>query len=89
MTVRSPQLCGIKDWTESDGSRYIVFLYKTDNFNGELNLLTKESFFGSMEKLLDLDLSPDMGDMLNMFLDDNLSEFYYHFKNGNWVYELK
>lgn len=42
-----------------------------------------------MEKLLDLDLSPDMGDMLNMFLDDNLSEFYYHFKNGNWVYELK
>ncbi len=27
--------------------------------------------------------------MLKVFLDDDLSEFYYHLKNGEWTYELK
>ncbi len=36
LTIQSPQLCGIKDWTKADGSRYMVFFYKTDKFKGEL-----------------------------------------------------
>lgn len=90
LTIQSPQLCGIKDWTEADGSRYMVLFYKTDKFSGELRSSDEgEVFWVSLDKLSTLDLSPDMGDMLKVFLNDNLSEFYYYRKNGDWAYELK
>ena len=34
LTISSPQLCGIKDWMEEDGTRYMVLFYKTDKFEG-------------------------------------------------------
>ena len=36
LTIADPQLCGIKEWINEDGSRYVVFLFKTDRFSGEL-----------------------------------------------------
>ena len=36
LTITNPQLCGIKEWINEDGSRYIVFLFKTESFSGEL-----------------------------------------------------
>ena len=36
LTVEKPQLCGIKEWINEDGSRYIVFLFKADKFSGTL-----------------------------------------------------
>ena len=36
LTIRNPRLCGIKEWINEDGSRYIVFLFKADEFSGEL-----------------------------------------------------
>ena len=36
LTLRNPKLCGVKDWIEKDGTRYLVLLYKTSQFEGEL-----------------------------------------------------
>lgn len=37
LTVRRPQLCGIKQWQQEEtGARYIVLLYKTTQFSGTL-----------------------------------------------------
>ena len=36
LTVSSPRLCGVKDWINEDGSRYMVFLFRADRFSGEL-----------------------------------------------------
>ena len=36
LTIEHPVLCGIKEWINEDGSRYIVFLFKTESFSGEL-----------------------------------------------------
>ena len=36
LTIEKPCLCGIKEWINEDGSRYIVFLFKADTFSGEL-----------------------------------------------------
>ena len=36
LAIEHPTLCGIKDWTRDDGSRYLLFFYKTDKFSGEL-----------------------------------------------------
>lgn len=35
LDIQSPKLCGVKDWVNSDGSRYIVFLYTCNTFTGE------------------------------------------------------
>ena len=36
LKIVSPKLCGVKERLDRDGSRYIVFLYKCDEFSGEL-----------------------------------------------------
>ncbi len=36
LTIEHPQLCGVKDWINEDGSRYVVFLFRADRFSGEL-----------------------------------------------------
>ena len=37
LTIEHPHLCGIKQFLTRDGSsRYIIFLFKTDRFSGEL-----------------------------------------------------
>ena len=35
--IKSPVMCGIYDWMLDDGTRYFVFLYKAENFSGELH----------------------------------------------------
>ncbi len=37
LTIETPCLCGIKEWINEDGSRYIVFLFKADSYSGELS----------------------------------------------------
>ncbi|HIT34702.1 MAG TPA: 8-oxo-dGTP diphosphatase [Candidatus Faecousia intestinigallinarum] len=90
LTISSPQLCGIKDWTEQDGSRYIVLLYKTNKFEGMLKASDEgEVYWMELEELSKMQLSIDFLDMLKVFLDDNLSEFYYYFQDGKWQKTLK
>ena len=36
LTVEGPKLCGVKEWINGDGSRYVVFLFTADRFSGEL-----------------------------------------------------
>ncbi len=36
LTIESPKLCGVKEWINEDGSRYMVFLFKADRFSGQL-----------------------------------------------------
>lgn len=90
LIIQAPQLCGIKDWTEPGGSRYMVLLYKTNQFKGELRSSEEgEVFWVPLDKLPTMDLAFDMADLLKVFGDDHLSEFYYHLENGEWVSQLK
>ena len=38
LTIEHPRLCGVKDWEEDDGSRYLVALYRADRFSGTLRV---------------------------------------------------
>ena len=90
LTISAPRLCGLKDWQEDDGSRYIVFFYKTNQFSGELHSSSEgEVFWTDIDKLTDLALAEDMEDMLQIFLSDTLSEFHYYCEDGVWKYVLK
>ena len=91
LTISSPKPCGIKSWYRNDGTRYIVLFYKTDKFSGELKSSAEgEVFWTELEELPKLGLAKDMDDMLKVFMDENLSEFYYYpNENGEWKYILK
>lgn len=91
LTITSPVLCGIKDWVNDDGSRYVVLFYKTDKFTGELTPSREGNVFWiQLDKLLTMDdhLALDMKDMIKVFLEDSLSEFFYYKNNGEWHYKL-
>lgn len=92
LKIASPVLCGIKDWVNDDGSRYMVLFYKTDKFSGELKSSGEGAvFWMRLDEFLSAGdrLSLDMQDMVKVFLDDELSEFFYYKQNGEWLYELK
>ena len=89
LTVRNPKLCGIKQFP-IDGGRYLVFLFKTDEFAGEL----RSSEEGRVEwihrkDLPDIAAVSDFMDMLKVFDRDDLTEFQYIVQNGDWIPVLR
>lgn len=89
LTVFSPVLCGIKDWYE-DGFRYVVLLYRATRFEGELSSSQEgRVWWEELDNLKNLKLSLDMNDMLRVFLEEELSEFFYYQKDEKWIYDLK
>lgn len=77
LTIHHPNLCGVKQFPIDDG-RYIVFLFKTDEYEGKL--ISSEE--GKMEwidrkDLYKVNLVNDFHELLKVFDDDNLTEFLY------------
>jgi len=91
LTIESPRLCGIKDWPEEDGSRYIVLLYRADRFSSTLASSGEgEVSWVALDALRSLPLADSMENMLRVFLEDELSEQYYlRQPDGQWVEMLK
>ena len=89
LRIVSPQMCGMKDWVE-DGIRYVVLFYKTEKFEGDLISSEEgEVWWEDLKELPNLDLSLDMEDMLRIFLEEDLSEFFYNQDGEDWKYDLK
>ena len=90
LTVSELSLCGIKDWMRDDGTRYVVYLYKTDKFEGRLTSSDEgEVFWVSLKELSNMKLSNSMKTMLKLFEEENLSEQFFYKENGEWVEVLK
>lgn len=91
LTIQAPKLCGIKDWPEDDGSRYMVLLYRADRFTGTLASSGEgEVSWVELDELRSLPLADSMPNMLRVFLEEDLSEQYYLQKpDGQWVEMLK
>ena len=89
LAIRSPRLCGIKDWYE-DKCRYVVLLYKASVFEGELVSSDEgKVWWADIDELPKLKLSLDMRDMLRVFAEDDLSEFFYYQNGDKWLYDLR
>ena len=89
LTIESPKLCGTKQFLNRLGERYVVLFYKTDRFSGDLRSSDEGDVFWI--QLSDLDrytLVDDFENMVRVFMDDNLSEFYYYKEDGKWNLKL-
>ncbi len=90
LTISSPRLCGIKDWTRDDGTRYMVLMYKTDKFSGELRSSEEgQVYWVNKNDFHKLKLARTMDEYFKVFLDDDLSEFFFYKENGEWKIALK
>ncbi|WP_017186239.1 8-oxo-dGTP diphosphatase [Alkalibacillus haloalkaliphilus] len=86
LTVKSPVLCGVKQFKPKDADRYIVFFYKTDQYEGELTSSDEgEVFWIKKDELRDYELASDFESMVEVFDSEQLSEFFY---NENFEMEL-
>ncbi|MDV3428367.1 MAG: 8-oxo-dGTP diphosphatase [Bacillota bacterium] len=91
LTIREPKLCGVKQFQTDEDERYIVLLFKTDKFDG--NLISSEE--GEMrwierDALNNIALVDDFMDLLKVFDSESFSEFMYErSKSGdNWLVRL-
>lgn len=89
LTILNPKLCGVKQFPIEDG-RYIVFLFRTDKYEGKL--ISSEE--GNMhwvkkEELPNVNLVSDFNELLQVILDDNLNEFQYIIEGDQWKVVLK
>ena len=90
LKISSPQLCGIKDWMREDGTRYMVLFYKTDKYEGTVTSSDEgEVYWITLEDMKKQKLAYGMDKMLDVFLDDNISEYFFYKEDGKWVEELK
>lgn len=90
LKIYSPQLCGIKDWLQKDGTRYMVLFYKTDKFEGTVKSSDEgEVYWTTFDEMKHKKLAYGMDKMLEVFLDENISEYYFYKENGKWIEMLK
>ena len=79
LKVDNLKLCGIIDWCHrKSGERYMVILYKTDTYSGELIGETEEGkvFWADIDEIPNMELSQDFENYLKVFLNDKKQEFF-------------
>lgn len=78
LVIKNPQPCGFKDWILEDGTRYIVLLYKTDQFEGELKSSREgKVFWLDRNDISSANLIWNMKELLEIFESDQYSEFFF------------
>lgn len=89
LTILNPRLCGVKQFPIKDG-RYIVFLFCTDQYEGEL-ISSAEGKMHWVKKteLASVNLVNDFNELLQVMLDDHLNEFQYVIEDNQWKILLK
>lgn len=90
LRISEPQLCGIKDWSNDDGTRYMILLYKTDKFAGNIKSSDEgQVYWVELEDMKKLHLAEGMDKMLEVFCNKKVSEYFFYKENGAWNEVLK
>lgn len=85
LTIRHPHLCGVKQFPLEKG-RYIVFLFETEEFEGELRSSEEGTMHWIDERELSkVNLVKDFRDLIEVMLNDTLTEFQYVIEDGEWI----
>ena len=89
LIIKNPKLCGVKQFPIK-GGRYIVFLFKTDEYDGDvISSKEGEMHWVKKEDLSKLDLVNNFIELLQVILDDKLTEFQYVVEEDEWKLILK
>ncbi len=89
LNISKPQLCGIKQFYTDNGERYIVLLFKTNQFSGEIVSSDEgEVFWIRPEKLSEYRLAVSFMEMYKVFTSDDISEQYSYQEGDRVIHAL-
>lgn len=84
LTIINPRLCGVKHFPIDEG-RYIVFLFEATQYVGELCSSDEgRMHWIKTEELDKVNLVNDFKDLIDVMLDESLSEFQYVIEDNKW-----
>lgn len=91
LTIYNPRLCGIKQFQTDDKERYVVLLFKTNEFDGTLcSSVEGEMVWVNRSDLKNIRVANGFFDTLKIFDDEKLTELFY--KDGKekdeWTMEV-
>ena len=74
LEIENPVLCGIKQWPNESGARYIVLFFKANNFSGELRSSEEgRVFWIERDELTQYRLATDFLDMVRIMENPSLT----------------
>lgn len=92
LTIYNPQICGIKQFQTENDERYIVLLFKTDQFDGELVSSEEgEMLWIERESLQNYPIVEDFMELLKVFDNEDINEMMYerHKSENDWTWVMK
>ena len=89
LTIFNPKLCGVKQFPIENG-RYLVFLFYADKFEGEV-ISSEEGTMHWIDKedITELHTVDDLQELLEVIVDEKLTEFQYVLEDGYWKAYLR
>lgn len=89
LTVENVKLCGVKQFPIENG-RYVVFLFQTDCFSGELRSSEEGKVEWVKRDLIhQYPCVADLQELLDVMLRDDLQEFQYIIQGDEWLVNLR
>ncbi len=85
LMIKSPRLCGVKQFP-IEGGRYIVFFFETDQFDGELVSSDEgKMHWVKISELSNVNLVSDFEELIEVMISESLTEFQYVIENDDWI----
>lgn len=89
LDIFDARLCGVKQFP-IDGGRYLVFLFKTDSFEGELISSAEGKMeWVNLENLDQYRTVPDLKELMDVMMNESLTEFQYLPHGDDWIVSLR
>lgn len=89
LTIINPRLYGVKHFPLDEG-HYMVFLFEATEYEGELCSSDEgKMYWINTEDLDKVNLVKDLKDLIDVMLDENLSEFQYVVEKNKWSFIKK
>ncbi len=77
LDIKNPVLCGVKDWINEDGSRYMVFLFRADQFSGQLASSSEgQVFWMEKDEVLKSNWIWHMDGLMSIMAEGRYSELF-------------
>ena len=78
LKIKNIRICGVKQFQTEDDERYIVLLFKTNEFEGELCSSEEgEVFLAERKNLSSYETVDDFYELIKVFDDENINELMF------------
>lgn len=86
LIIKNPKLCGIKWWEVKRNKRYVVLLFKANEYSGTLKSSNEgKVFWTKLETLKTLNLAESFDKIIDVFFEDNVQEYIQRKDNDKWI----